>query len=362
MIKIVEVIPSLISPSGGAEILFVDLCLEMVKDKDVTIDIVCLYDGVNERYRKKLNNSNIKIHELSKRKGVDFTCASKFKKLINSLSPNIVHLHLGVVLTYFLAFRFRKQRFKTYLTVHSVADKDDSKFVVYLRRLYGKKNLINYIGISDSISNSILECYRCDKVDTIYNGFNISLCSSEIIPVSKKEYDFICVAVFKEAKNHKLLFDAFKKLNDTIPNLTLVCVGGGHLLEQYKEYVANLGIPNVLFAGHQNDVYSFLKKSKFFVLTSFYEGNPISILEALNAGLPILAPNVGGIPDVIDDGVNGFLFKPCDIDDLVNKMKLILTYTDNEYLLIGEKNRRKATYFSIQNTSEQYIKLFRSKE
>lgn len=360
MLKILEIIPSLASASGGAEILFVDLCAEMAKNKDVSVEIVCLYDGVNERYKNKLANLGIKVHELSKKIGVDFKCSSKLKRLVSDIKPDIVHLHLGVILTYFLAFKFKKQHYRTFLTVHTLANLDDNKVSLYLRKLYSKKKLINFIGISDSISSSIREYYKSENVVTVNNGFDISYSAKSKVPFDKKKYDFICVAVFKEAKNHKLLFDGFQRILKSFPNVKLICVGGGHLFEKYKSYLVSSGIDNVYLAGQQNDVYSFLENSKFFILTSFYEGNPISVLEAMNAGLPIIAPKVGGIPDVVEEGVNGFLFKSCDLDDLESKMTFVIEQINGtKYEAISVSNRAKASKFSIKNTSDEYLKVFK---
>ena len=97
-----------------------------------------------------------------------------------------------------------------------------------------------------------------------------------------------------------------------------------------------------------------------FVLGSLYEGNPITILEAMSVGLPIIAPNVGGIPDVVVDKKNGFLYEVNDSDGLIkclDKITLDKTQLDE----MSKQNMQKSQQFSIETCSKKYLNLFENK-
>jgi len=97
-----------------------------------------------------------------------------------------------------------------------------------------------------------------------------------------------------------------------------------------------------------------------FLLPSYFEGLPYTILEAMAHGLPVIATNVGAIPEVIEEGINGFLINPGDIDDLTKKIKTLIT---NKALIeeIGKNNRRKiADKYSMDKQVENYKNLYTS--
>ncbi len=123
------------------------------------------------------------------------------------------------------------------------------------------------------------------------------------------------------------LLDAVSILRASIPGIRLVCAGDGDL-ESVVQYAKRLGIADAVsvpgWAGPA-EKQSFMNRAAVFVLPSYAEGLPMSLLEAMAAGLPVVATAVGGIPDVVSDGVNGFLFTPGDtaaLQRLVRRLML----------------------------------------
>ena len=114
---------------------------------------------------------------------------------------------------------------------------------------------------------------------------------------------------------------------------------------------------NIFFLGSVSDPGVVLEKSCCFVLSSTREGNPISVLEAMSYGLPIIAPNVGGIPDIVTDNENGYLFETNNVQDLIGKMTSILENKTN-LELFSNKNLERIKAFSIDKTKDEYKKFF----
>lgn len=134
----------------------------------------------------------------------------------------------------------------------------------------------------------------------------------------------VMTARFQEPKDHDTLIKAFSALNDR--DCELVLVGGGSGLERARALTEALGVKQrVQFLGDRTDVAAILSSASIFVLLSFYEGLPVSIIEAMRAGLPVVATGVGGIPEEVEHGVTGFLVPARSTADTVNALNVLLS-------------------------------------
>jgi glycosyltransferase involved in cell wall biosynthesis len=136
-----------------------------------------------------------------------------------------------------------------------------------------------------------------------------------------RHYIYGIVARLSEEKGHCYLVDAFAKIAKTQTDARLMIVGDGPLLEPVRQQVARLGLQSqVIFAGMQRDIASHLALFDVFVLSSTRESFPLSAREAMAAGRAVIAPRIGGCPEVVDEGVTGLLFEAANVDDLAAKM------------------------------------------
>jgi glycosyltransferase involved in cell wall biosynthesis len=119
----------------------------------------------------------------------------------------------------------------------------------------------------------------------------------------------VMVARFHKQKDHVTVLRAFSRLQNYPWRLQLI--GSGPLLETTKDLAKSMGVADrVEFLGQCPNTADLLSRATMFVLSTAYEAFPISVLEAMRAGLPIVATNVGGIPEAVSDGINGFLVPP----------------------------------------------------
>ena len=159
-------------------------------------------------------------------------------------------------------------------------------------------------------------------------------------------------------KGQRYLLEAVAKLSRDIPGLFCIFLGDGELLEELKDRAADLGIgEHVLFLGWRDDVAATMSILDVFVLPSLNEGMGRVIVEAMAAGKPIVASDVGGIRNLIGNKENGILVRPADPESLAKGIKDL--YGDPEGReRMGEAGRQKAAAFSDTAMTEKIDTLY----
>ncbi|MBI4619597.1 MAG: glycosyltransferase family 4 protein [Desulfobacterales bacterium] len=146
-----------------------------------------------------------------------------------------------------------------------------------------------------------------------------------------------------EIKGHRYLLDAARLVLNKVPNVTFLLIGDGHLMTELISHASALGIKNkVIFAGWRGDVPQLIDMFDIFVLPSLNEGMGRVLVEAMAMGKPIVASDIGGIPDIVKDRSNGILFPPRDVDAMAEAIiKLLL---DRELARKMGKEGKKLAY------------------
>jgi glycosyltransferase involved in cell wall biosynthesis len=125
-------------------------------------------------------------------------------------------------------------------------------------------------------------------------------------------------------KGHKELFEAMAGLKERFPIHALI-IGGGRRRKEVRALAASLGLADIVhFLGHRRDVPDLLHAMDIFILPSYSEGVSLALLEAMAAGLPVIASAVGGNPEVVTDGETGLLIPPRDAEALAEAMERLL--------------------------------------
>ena len=146
-------------------------------------------------------------------------------------------------------------------------------------------------------------------------------------------------------KNHRLLLDAFARTNR---KGRILLVGDGPLLESLKRHAVRRGIERqVAFLGNRSDIAEVAASAQIFALASHWEGLPLSILEAMRAGLPVIATGVGGVAEAIEDGANGYLIPRGDVDVFARRLSNLLQDPDLRRRMGEESRRRYESKFTL---------------
>lgn len=162
-------------------------------------------------------------------------------------------------------------------------------------------------------------------------------------------------------KGHEYLLAAVPQVLKSHPQTKFLIVGRGDLEASLEEAVKRVGLEKqVRFLGFREDVSALLSLMDVFALSSLSEGLSMALLEAMAAGRPVVATNVGGNPELVTDGETGFLVPPRDADALAAKICLLLG-DKSRSRRVGENGRiRVNQYFSFQAMVDKYQELYES--
>jgi len=352
--KVIQVIPNL--NMGGAEIMCETLTIELMQN-GIDVSVISLFNHrtpITERLIKK----GVKIDFLDKKPGLDLSIIRKLKTIFKREKPDVVHTHLHAQKYAIIAAKQAKIPVKIH-TVHSVADKELSRVdKILAKRFYKKQNVIP-IALSPLIQDTIVKQYNIEKknVRIILNGVNISKCKPKIDYAIQDTIKIIHIGRFVEAKNHKGLIEAFYLFHKNYPKSILQLIGEGELRIKIEKQVETLRLVGAVeFLGLQEEVYTYLHNADIFALTSHYEGTPMALIEAMGTGLPIVATQVGGVPDMIKSGENGVLTSSSPED--INRGLEFFIENLEKRKYFGVKAREDADAFSSTTMAKKYIDVY----
>ncbi|OPX94110.1 MAG: Glycogen synthase [Syntrophorhabdus sp. PtaB.Bin027] len=200
------------------------------------------------------------------------------------------------------------------------------------------------------------------EIYVIPNGIDLDKYSDVVINFEKEpgEKNILFVGSMYPVKGVQYLIMAMKTVHDRMPMIRLILVGDGEESERLAALSIKLGIQEyVQFVGKvpHEKVLTFMQNADVFVLPSLSEGLPNVLLEAMACGLPIVATNVGGIPDIITNGVNGFLVGVKDTEDIANKI-LILLQDDLARKKISDNNKQIVKKYTWNNVIVELEKIY----
>jgi sugar transferase (PEP-CTERM/EpsH1 system associated) len=162
-------------------------------------------------------------------------------------------------------------------------------------------------------------------------------------------------------KNQKFLLDLFDELKKERQNLRLIIIGSGPLKEELEAYSRRIGISNdVHFLGSRMDIPEILAAMDLFVLTSLTEGISMTILEAMAAGVPVVASLAGGNPEIIRDMVTGILIPLDSKEAWIRQISYLMDHESERSRIARNAGESVARHFSIATVSEKYSRLYES--
>jgi glycosyltransferase involved in cell wall biosynthesis len=220
---------------------------------------------------------------------------------------------------------------------------------------------------SNAVRDFVIVNERIDprKVITVYNGIQGKEENSRVSgedSSGRTETSIVTTGSLVGNKGHRYLIEALSKVAKQDSGITLTIMGDGPLKGRLEDYAQQLGIGGQTnFLGLVDDVQPILRKADLFVLPSIErEGLGLGIIEAMSQGKPVIGTDIGGIPELIEDGVNGYLVKPRDADGLAAKLKVLIDDKAQRVRMGVEGRRRFEETFDAAIMLQQIEHLYES--
>ena len=213
----------------------------------------------------------------------------------------------------------------------------DRKRNVFLRKLLRVTD--RYVDAFAAVCQKVADVHRdiiTKEIRVIRNGLELKNGYPKDVAYVRQDLNIkngsfllITIASLKPKKGHTFLFDALKALKKKGYEFKLLVVGSGREEKRLKKEIMDKGLENeVILTGERDDIPELLAASDAFVCPSLYEGLPSALLEAMEAGLPVIAIRVGGIPEAITDNETGLLIEPKDSRALTEAIVRIMKDTE----------------------------------
>ncbi|WP_421535689.1 glycosyltransferase [Priestia sp. D3YE.R1] len=362
--KVMFVLPHL--RTGGGQKLVIDIIGNLDSER-LDVLLVSLYPAEGNIFEDLAEEKGIQIKYLQKKEGINLSVIKELISLIKNVRPDVIHAHLRVM-PYLLFPLIVTDVKKRYYTVHNLAEKDAGnrrymKMILNFAFRYAK---VVPIAISDLCKQSIVSFYNLPKeqVPCIYNGIDANRFKC-IIPYTQRKSEtltFIATGRMEPQKNYKLMLEAFSEVYKTYSNIRLVILGDGYLRKELEEDIKRLNISNsVLLKGRVSNVEKELNNAHVYLMSSNWEGLPLSVMEAMSCGLPIISTKAGGVIDIIKHNKNGCLINIGDKEKLIEAMLKMVTEPDlrNQFSISALESSKM---FDIKECANKHMELYLTEE
>lgn len=353
--KILQIIYSL--SSGGGERFVVDLCNRLAETEGNEVVLLTVCDSNIPQmvhYLPDLCNK-VRFENLHKSKGLSLGSMFGVYSFIKKEKPDVVHLHSNMLLCYPTFLLYRKCKYIH--TLHSVATYcAGNKVCKVINSLFYKKR-VQPITISSICQKSYVELYGSSEAIQITNGREALVPSGNLpsdVHLADAKSVFIHVARCAPVKNQPRLFRAFDRLYSEGESFELLCLGSNYdeYIDKYKEH------PQIHILGEKRNVADYMALADYFVLSSNFEGLPLTLLEAMSLGVTPISTPAGGVADVIRDGENGYMTNGFEDEEYYQKIKQAI----HEFGRFSKEKIKQEyeEHYSMKVCADKYMQMYLS--
>jgi len=356
---------------GGAERQLYELVKSINRER---FDPVVISLSQGGYWGNQIEKLKIQVIELRRRKSFEFTRLFELINILRVLSPHIVHTYMFTANSYGRVAAIIARVPIIIASERNVVEvgKDKNIFGLYIDKLLAPFTH-GIICNSYKASEALVKRYsfNVNKIITVHNGFNgTEFSKKNSVNINRKLAPKVVGTVGRlyRQKNHRLFIDMAKIVLEGSgnENIRFVIIGEGELRTELVEYVKRQRLESkVVFTGERNDIHDLLQNMDVFVMTSLYEGMSNAIMEAMAAGLPVIATDVGGNSELVVNGETGFLCQSSDVKGLADKVAFLIN-NENEAKRMGDNGRKRilrdfTVEKMVKKTESIYVKFCNKK-
>lgn len=355
-IKVMHIIRA---AEGGMKKHLLSILLGLDKEK-YQLAVGCSFDKNTSDY---LHENGVLVYHVDICDGLnvskDANAIIKIRNIINDFKPEIIHFH-GAKASLVGRLACLGYNLKIVMTVHNFPEYRRMNKIK--KRLYlGMNKCLNkrtnaIITVSEALKKAIVDEENIDpeKVNVIYNCVDLSTYQDNPFLDLRKEYNLEsdtlligCISRLIPSKGVQDLIKALEILKGRVKVFAFVA-GDGPYLNYLQDMAKEAKLENIQFLGYRNDIKDFLRNIDIFVLPSHSEGFGVSVAEAMALGVPVIATNVGGIPEIIENNEDGIIVNPESPNDLANAIEVLATNGD-----LRNKFSKKGKEYIVNNFSKE---------
>ena len=313
---------------SGAENVVCQIMNMFKEDAEVEM-VYCSPDG---QIRESLTEKGIPFLPLTK------LSISQVKQAIKAFGPDVIHAH-DVRASLIAALSFSKKKLISHNHGNNIDNGLSVKSILYA---WAAKRADHIFWVSKAACEGY--AFRktlAHKSSVLQNVIDIaSLLTKCKEDANSYDYDVAYVGRLSAAKNPKRLMQVCRLLVDQMPDIKIAIAGSGELEAETKaEHTAQGLQENVSLLGFVSNPYPLLASSKVMIMTSIFEGTPMVALEAMALGVPIVSTPVGGMCDLIENGINGYL---CDDDNAFAQYVTEICMDDTKHQQLSQNASKRA--------------------
>jgi len=348
---------------GGAETIVIEICRKIDKN-GYTPAVFHFGNAWLEEKCEKYGIPSLFVpgHRFFKSSTTIPLFSVGFARFLRSQHVDILHSHLFGAVTgaCFATYFARIPHIGTLHDIYTIEEKKKRIRYIKLSSFLGTR----LVTVSHQMNRylSDLGRFHGGTLQTIANGvdmerFDVSASRDQYpdLDLSPEDFVFICVGRLEKIKGHDVLMKAFGKMK-SMRGVKLLIVGDGPVREEIENHVREQGLQHMVrMLGHRNDIPYLLNLSDCFVLSSRSEGLSCSIIEAMAAGLPVIATDVGGNSELVTDDVNGYLVPSENPDVLSTRIQIMIQDTTKRQNFAEMSLNRAREHYSLDSMMEKYL-------
>jgi glycosyltransferase involved in cell wall biosynthesis len=352
---------------GGAEVLAARLARQLARD--CRFLFVCL-DELGT-LGAELRGEGFHVEVLQRKPGLDWRCAWRLARFLRREQVDVLHAHQYTPFFYAVMARLMCRRPAILFTEHGrhFPDYPRRKRIIFNRLMLQRRDRV--VGVGKAVADALVtnEGIRAERVAVIYNGMDTSLFRPGLhdrdtlrreLGVGSGDFVIMQVARLDYLKDHATAVRTIQRLVADFPASRLLLIGEGPEHDKIAALVEQHRLADhVRFLGLRGDVARLLHAADVFLLTSISEGIPLTLIEAMATGMPVVSTNVGGVPEVVEDGVTGYLAPAADDAALAEHLRRLAQDTLSRGHMGECGQKRAVALFSEREMHARYLDLYR---